>query len=101
MNPCVYFSDLPGDVLAEESITVADSAIGLTAATLAGKTWARITNGAQPIRMAFTADPTTSAGEYLAAYEFRVLGDANNIRKVKFIRAGGTSSVINVQYGVY
>lgn len=104
MNPAAAFSEYPGDVLAEEAITVADSAIGLTAATYgtaSPMTWARIVNGAQPIRLKFTADPTDTVGEYIAAYDTRIIADTNNIRKARFIRATGTSSVIAVQYGRY
>ena len=84
-----------GRKLGDESLTVADTAIGL--ASIATNTVAAmITNGAEPIRVRW-GTRTTSVGHYLNPYSTLELVN-DDLDVVKFIRVGGSSSTIFVTY---
>ncbi len=84
-----------GRKLGDESLTVADTAIGL-ASIAASAVAAMITNGAEPIRVRW-GTPTTSVGHYLNPYSTLELVN-DDLSVVKFIRVGASSSTIFVTY---
>ena len=83
-----------GRKLGDESLTVADAAIGL-ASIATGTVAAMITNGAEAIRVRW-GTPTTSVGHYLNPYS--VLDLYSSMASVKFIRTGSSDSTIFVTY---
>jgi len=84
-----------GRKLGDESLTVADTAIGL-ASIASNSVAAMITNGAEAIRVRW-GTPTTSVGHYLNPYSTMELVN-DDLDDVKFIRVGGSSSTIFVSY---
>ena len=84
-----------GRKLGDESLTVADTAIGL-ASIASNSVAAMITNGAEAIRVRL-GTPTTSVGHYLNPYSTMELVN-DDLDDVKFIRVGGSSSTIFVTY---
>ena len=84
-----------GRKLGDESLTVADTAIGL-ASIASNSVAAMITNGAEAIRVRW-GTPTTSVGHYLNPYSTMELVN-DDLDDVKFIRGGGSSSTIFVTY---
>jgi|TARA_Y100001951_G_scaffold70723_1_gene57590 hypothetical protein len=84
-----------GRKLGDESLTVADTAIGL-ASIASNSVAAMITNGAEAIRVRW-GTPTTSVGHYLNPYSTMELVN-DDLDDVKFIRVGGSSSTIFVTY---
>ena len=84
-----------GRKLGDESLTVADTAIGL-ASIASNSVAAMITNGAEAIRVRW-GTPSTSVGHYLNPYSTMELVN-DDLDDVKFIRVGGSSSTIFVTY---
>ena len=84
-----------GRKLGDESLTVADTAIGL-ASIAANSVAAMITTGAEAIRVRW-GTPTTSVGHYLNPYSTMELVN-DDLDDVKLIRVGGSSSTIFVTY---
>ena len=83
-----------GSALGDEQVTVSTVAIGITAAS--GAIAAMVTNGAEPIRVRW-GTPTSSVGHYLNPYSVLDLFQ-DDMGDVKFIRVGGSNSVIDVTY---
>ena len=83
-----------GSALGDEQVTVSTVAIGITAAS--GAVAAMGTNGAEPIRVRW-GTPTASVGHYLNPYSVLDLFQ-DDMGDVKFIRVGGSDSVIYVTY---
>ena len=86
-----------------ESVTVADSAIGLTAAKYlpSGQQHARagcITLETADVRYRIDADPTASEGKLLSAGDDLTVDGIEDIRRIKFIRTGGASGILKVCY---
>ena len=84
-----------GRKLGDESLTVADTAMGL-ASIASNSVAAMITNGGEAIRVRW-GTPTTSVGHYLNPYSTMELVN-DDLDDVKFIRVGGSSSTIFVTY---
>lgn len=85
-----------------ESITVADSAIGLTAAKLSAspkpkKIFITIENAQLRYRMDGT-DPSATVGHIANPTDIITLEGYSQLNNVKFIRKGATSAVIQVTY---
>jgi hypothetical protein len=78
----------------DEQVTVSTVAIGITAAS--GAVAAMVTNGAEPIRVRW-GTPTSSVGHYLNPYSVLDLFQ-DDMGDVKFIRVGGSNSIIDVTY---
>ena len=83
-----------GSALGDEQVTVSTVAIGITAAS--GAVAAMVTNGAEPIRVRW-GTPTSSVGHYLNPYSVLDLFQ-DDMGDVKFIRVGGSNSIIDVTY---
>ena len=83
-----------GSALGDEQVTVSTVAIGITAAS--GAVAAMVTNGAEPVRVRW-GTPTASVGHYLNPYSVLDLFQ-DDMGDVKFIRVGGSDSVIDVTY---
>lgn len=84
-----------------ESITVADTAIGLTPATYAAATRAEMTlETAQIRKWADGTAPTASVGQIVEVGDVIVLNSAAQIAAFKAIRTGGASGVLRVEYFV-
>ena len=83
-----------GAALGAEQVTVSTVAIGITAAS--GAIAAMVTNGAEPIRVRW-GTPTASVGHYLNPYSVLDLFQ-DDMGDVKFIRVGGSNSIIDVTY---
>ena len=83
-----------GSSVGDEQVTVSTVAIGITAAS--GAVAAMVTNGAEPVRVRW-GTPTASVGHYLNPYSVLDLYQ-NDMGDVKFIRVGGSDSVIDVTY---
>ena len=83
-----------GRKLGDESLTVADAAIGL-ASIATGTVAAMITNGAEAIRVRW-GTPTASVGHYINPYSVLDLYE-DDLTDVKFIRVS-SSSTIDVTY---
>ena len=87
-----------------ESITVADSAIGCTAATVSpagapGSVRAVMTLETAQVRYRYDGtNPTSSEGHLLEIGETLVLEGAANIDRFRAIRTGSTSGVLKVTY---
>jgi hypothetical protein len=78
----------------DEQVTVSTVAIGITAAS--GAIAAMVTNGAEAIRVRW-GTPTSSIGHYLNPYSVLDLYE-DDLTDVKFIRVGGSNSIIDVTY---
>ena len=83
-----------GSALGDEQVTGSTVAIGITAAS--GAIAAMVTNGAEPIRVRW-GTPTASVGHYLNPYSVLDLFQ-DDMGDVKFIRVGGSNSIIDVTY---
>ena len=83
-----------GSAVGDEQVTVSTVAIGITAAS--GAVAAMVTNGAEPVRVRW-GTPTASVGHYLNPYSVLDLYE-NDLGDVKFIRVGGSDSIIDVTY---
>ena len=83
-----------GSAVGDEQVTVSTVAIGITAAS--GAIAAMVTNGAEPIRVRW-GTPTASVGHYLNPYSVLDLFQ-DDMGDVKFIRVGGSNSIIDVTY---
>ena len=83
-----------GSAVGDEQVTVSTVAIGITAAS--GAVAAMVTNGSEPIRVRW-GTPTASVGHYLNPYSVLDLFQ-DDMGDVKFIRVGGSDSVIDVTY---
>ena len=83
-----------GAALGDEQVTVSTVAIGITAES--GAVSAMFTNGAEAIRVRW-GTPTASVGHYLNPYSALDLYQ-DDLSDVKFIRVGGSDSVIQVTY---
>ena len=83
-----------GSALGDEQVTVSTVAIGITAAS--GAVAAMVTNGAEPVRVRW-GTPTSSVGHYLNPYSVLDLFQ-DDMDDVKFIRVGGSNSIIDVTY---
>ena len=83
-----------GTAISDEQGTVSTVAIGITAAS--GAVAAMVTNGAEPVRVRW-GTPTASVGHYLNPYSVLDLYE-NDLGDVKFIRVGGSDSIIDVTY---
>jgi hypothetical protein len=83
-----------GSSVGDEQVTVSTVAIGITAAS--GAIAAMVTNGAEPIRVRW-GTPTSSVGHYLNPYSVLDLFQ-DDMGDVKFIRVGGSNSIIDVTY---
>ena len=83
---------------AEESITVTNASIGLTAATLADMVHAHITCEANPVRywLSGTA-PTATVGHRLEAGGVLDLDHADQLKDVRFF-AVGADAALRVSY---
>ena len=83
-----------GSAVGDEQVTVSTVAIGITAAS--GAVAAMVTNGAEPVRVRW-GTPTSSVGHYLNPYSVLDLFQ-DDMGDVKFIRVGGSNSIIDVTY---
>ena len=83
-----------GSAVGDEQVAVSSVAIGITAAS--GAIAAMVTNGAEPIRVRW-GTPTASVGHYLNPYSVLDLYE-DDLDDVKFIRVGGSNSIIDVTY---
>ncbi len=83
-----------GSAVGDEQVTVSTVAIGITAAS--GAIAAMVTNGAEPVRVRW-GTPTASVGHYLNTYSVLDLFQ-DDMGDVKFIRVGGSNSIIDVTY---
>ncbi len=79
---------------AEESITVTSAAIGLTAATLAGKIFAHITCETNPVRYWLSGtSPSATVGHRLEAGGILDLDSAHQLANVKFFAVGADAAL--------
>ena len=84
---------------AHETLTVADSAIGLTSGTYSDATRAEMTLETAQIRFWDDGtDPTASVGILVEIGDTIVLNSAAQIANFKAIRTGTTSGVLSIQY---
>ena len=83
-----------GSSVGDEQVTVSTVAISITAAS--GAVAAMVTNGAEAVRVRW-GTPTSSVGHYLNPYSVLDLYE-DDLGDVKFIRVGGSDSVIDVTY---
>ena len=83
-----------GSSVGDEQVTVSTVAIGITAAS--GAVAAMVTNGAEAGRGRW-GTPTSSVGHYLNPYSVLDLFQ-DDMGDVKFIRVGGSNSIIDVTY---
>jgi len=84
---------------AYESVTVADSAIGLTAGTYGDATYAEITLETAQIRIRDDGtDPTSSEGHLVEISDVIVLRSAAQIANFNAIRTGSVSGVLKATY---
>ena len=83
-----------GSSVGDEQVTVSTVAIGITAAS--GAVAAMVTNGAEAVRVRW-GTPTSSIGHYLNPYSVLDLYE-DDLDDVKFIRVGGSNSIIDVTY---
>jgi len=82
-----------------ESITVADSAIGLTAAKYLDAEHAEMTLETAQIRFRLDGtDPTSSEGHLVEVGDVITLNSAAQISDFSAIRTGSTSGVLKVTY---
>lgn len=84
---------------AYESVTVADSASGLTSGTYGSATKAEMTLETAQIRVRKDGtDPTSSEGHLVEVGDTITLNSAADIATFKAIRTGATSGVLRVTY---
>jgi len=83
-----------------ETITVSDTAIGLTAASIANKNLALITVESQPVRMLPDGDPSTTVGHILKDGDILELDSLEAMQAVRFIRDGASDATLSCSYGV-
>jgi len=82
-----------------ESITVSNTAIGLTSATYLDATRAEMTLETAQIRFRVDGtDPTSSEGHPVYVGDLIILNSAAQIAAFKAIRTGSTSGVLKVTY---
>ncbi len=82
-----------------ETLTVTDTAVGLTAATYLNATRAEMTVTKAPINTWVDGtDPTATVGEPAQIGDRIVLKSAAQIAGARFIRIGGTSAELPVHY---
>lgn len=82
-----------------ESVTVADSAIGLTSGTYGDATKAEMTLETAQIRVRKDgSDPTSSEGHIVEIGDVIVLNSAADLATFKAIRTGSTSGVLKITY---
>ena len=84
-----------GSSVGDEQLAVAGTAVAL-ASVPSTAIAAMVTNGAEPIRVRW-GTPTASVGHYLNPYSVLDLFQ-DDMDDVKFIRVGGSDSVIDVTY---
>ena len=84
-----------GSSVGDEQLAVAGTAVAL-ASVPATAIAAMVTNGAEPIRLRW-GTPTASVCHYLNPYSVVDLYQ-DDLADVKFIRVGGSDSVIKVTY---
>ena len=84
-----------GSSVGDEQLAVAGTAVAL-ASVPATAIAAMVTNGAEPIRVRW-GTPTASVGHYLNPYSVLDLFQ-DDMGDVKFIRVGGSNSIIDVTY---
>lgn len=96
----IYITEGEGqEAFDDEVITVADSAIGLTAGTYLTATKAEMTLETAQIRVRKDgSDPTTSVGHLVEVGDQIVLNSASDIANFKAIRTGSTSGELIVTY---
>ena len=83
-----------GSAISDQQLSVDGTARALTVPATAIA--AMVTNGAEPIRVRW-GTPTASVGHYLNPYSVMDLYQ-DDLSDVKFIRVGGSDSVIQVTY---
>ena len=83
-----------GSAISDQQLTVDGTARALTVPATAVA--AMVTNGAEPIRVRW-GTPTASVGHYLNPYSVLDLFQ-DDMGDVKFIRVGGSNSIIDVTY---
>ena len=84
---------------AYESVTVADSAIGLTSGTYGDATKAEMTLETAQIRVRKDgSDPTSSEGHVVEIGDVIVLNSAADLATFKAIRTGAVSGVLKITY---
>lgn len=87
------------DAYAYESVTVADSAIGLTSNTYDDSIKAELTLETAQIRVRKDGtDPTSDEGHLVEVGDTIVLNSAADLATFKAIRTGSTSGVLKVTY---
>ena len=87
------------DACAFESVTVTDSAIGLTSGTYGDATKAEMTLETAQIRVRKDGtNPTSSEGHLVEIGDTVVLKSAADLATFKAIRTGSTSGVLKVTY---
>ena len=83
-----------------ESITVANTALGLTTATVGNARWGMCRVETAEIR--YTMDgattPTDAIGVLLEPFEWIVLNNRDNLRNFRAIRTGAVSGVLKCHY---
>ena len=89
------------DAMAYETVTVAGTAIGLTAATYLTATKAEMTLETAQIRVRKDGtSPTSSEGHLVGVGDVIVLNSAADLATFKAIRTGTVSGVLKVSYSV-
>jgi hypothetical protein len=95
----VITSSVTEEASAYESVTVADSAVGLTAGTYGDATKAEMTLETAQIRVRKDGtNPTSSEGHLVEVGDTIDLNSAADIANFKAIRTGATSGVLKVTY---
>jgi len=90
----------PTSYYAFETVTVADSSIGLTAATFDQQRFALITLETAPVRFRLDGSaPTSTVGHLLEVGDILELDSNEQLVAVRFIRTTGVSGSISVSYG--
>jgi hypothetical protein len=90
-----------GEAVGAENLAVSSSAVGLT--KVGRPAAAMVTNGAEPIRVAYSAvsgisDPTASLGHYLNPYSVLELF-GTDIDNARFIRVSSDSTIYVTYFG--
>ena len=90
---------MPG-YIAHESITVAGTAIGLTAATIVSSNLAVLTLEDAPISYTVNGTtPTATVGHLAQPGDVIKLESEDELRKFRAIRTGGVSGTLKATYG--
>ena len=79
-----------------EQITVADTAIGITAAITAGMSACGVRLETAQVRWRIDAAPTSSVGTLLEVGDTMTVSRAEDLIGIKFIRTGSVSGLLNV-----